>query len=177
MATTFVDSETPVLSPFNAALALVAIGILVIGYILLSMLLGIREYFAGFVFSLIWGAFYKSSFAEFPQVLAGSLLGVALCYFNYRAPLMIPHYGAPVALVVIVAAVYCMLVGRLKLFINNSTMVFLTICTVPEIQEKAGFGGIGAAVVLAAAYVGSITYILLKVKTHTDKRRHELAVG
>jgi len=137
----------------RAALALPCVALMVGGYIGLAALCHLQEVYAGLVFSLLWGAIYRADFAELPQAFLGALCGIVLAYAYQRAPIF-------AAMALILAAVYCLLLGRLPLLINNAGMLFLTIGTIPEIQAHANFPRAALAVTLAALYFGGLIAVL-----------------
>jgi hypothetical protein len=137
----------------RAALALPCVALMVGGYIGLAALCHLQEVYAGLVFSLLWGAIYRADFAELAPAFLGSLCGIALAYAYQRAPIL-------VAMGLILAAVYCLLLGWLPLLINNGAMLFLTIGTIPEIQAHASFPQAALAVTLAAFYFGGLLALL-----------------
>lgn len=57
-----------------------------------------------------------------------------------------------VAMIVVVIAVYCLIAGRFGLFINNATMLFLTVVTVPVIQHHVTFVGAVVSLIAGAAF-------------------------
>lgn len=150
------------MSPLKGALALVSVVILVAGYIALATLLRVQALFAGFVFSLLWGAIHKASFKEFPQVLGGCLFGILLGYIYHSAPTYIPHYGLAVVFLFILGSIYFYLLGWLPIIINDSALMFLTLGTIAEIQESENFGQMAVAVLLSAAYFGGVIYLLTR---------------
>lgn len=159
----------PVLSPLKALGALLFVVLLMIGYVSLTMIAGTRALFAGFAFSLLWGAVYKLSLKELPAVLGGSLFGIALCYFYQQTPIIAPHYASIIFLPVILATIYCFLLGWAPLIINNSAMLFLIIGTIPEVQTHERFLEVAGAVLMAAAYFGTLACLLTRIKTRSLK--------
>jgi hypothetical protein len=160
----------PVVTPLKGGLILIAVVILVAGFLALARFAGVTSIFPGSVFALLWGAVYRSSFKELPQVIAGSLFGLALGYIYQVAPLYLPKYGMAIALVAIIFAVYCLIVGWLPIVINSSAMLFLTLGTIPEVQARENFGEMALSVLLAVVYLGGLAYLLARAQAFAANR-------
>ncbi len=127
----------------------VIVGIAV--YIGASSALGIVSIWAGFAFALYWGGILHGDLPEMPSALAGSLLGIAIAAALHFLPILYGGAGLAIALAIVVAAVYLLLMGRASFVIHNGTMLFLTIGTIPAVAESGDFPGMAASAILAAA--------------------------
>ena len=52
--------------------------------------------------------------------------------------------------------VYCQIIGWLSLFVNATTMMFLTVVTIPHIQAHGDFGKTTVALGVGIVYFGLI---------------------
>lgn len=149
---------------FVAALASVA------GYIGLTLAFHLHPAYAGFIFALLWGGFHHAEVKAIPQLLCASLFGIALAYLFQVAPNFSPHYGPVCAEVVVLICVYCLLAGWVKFIIDNTTMMFLIIGTIPAIQAKEDFKQMALATIVSALYFGALGYLMSRGNEFVRKR-------
>jgi hypothetical protein len=126
-------------------------------WIVLTMVLKIHAGFAGYLILWYWTTVERADFARLPFVVVGGLVGVALAW---QLSFLVAHYGMAglaVALIVIMAAVFVQIMQTGGLFINNSTMMFLTVLTAPQMAGVHVTDAI-AAVALGTVYFGAIVY-------------------
>jgi hypothetical protein len=59
------------------------------------------------------------------------------------------------ALGLVLAAIYALIMGWVPLLVNNATMLFLTIGTIPALQQMATIAEMALSVLLAAVLIGA----------------------
>lgn len=133
---------------------------LIAAYLAIGTAIGLEPLFAGFLFSLYWGAFKGMALPEFWPALAGSLAGLGLAALMHILPLHIGVAGMAIALLAIVAAVYLYILQAWPLVANHALLLFLTVGTIPALQAQADFAAMAAAVLLGAAYCGGLTLLM-----------------
>lgn len=140
------------LTPLKGLGMLLAVVVVIAGFLVLAHQLQIKEFYAGFFFVLCWSALEHNKLEGLPKVLAGSLFGLALGFAMHQ----LGESGALIFLGIILAVIYCQLMGWLPLIVNFSAMIFLTVLTVPHIQKYGDFQDIAKALALGILYFGTI---------------------
>lgn len=135
----------------RAALVTLAVVAVVAAYLAITGLLGITEYWAGFLFLSQWGLMHQLRLDQLAPSALGAATGTALSLLPFHLPALFGTPGLAVALAASVLTIYATVKGWLPLFINAGTMFFLTVVTVPEIAAHATpaglFAGLAAGVV------------------------------
>lgn len=170
-----VNAASPSATHGQATALLLAIIVAVTVFIALLVPFGIYDFWGGILFLFYWSSIEQMKFERIPASLAGALVGLGIAYMFMALPqAMAPLAGAGIALLVIVLAVYCLIMGWLAFFINKSTMLFLTVAGIPEIQHHASFGGAAIALVVGAVFFCG----LIKAGMHlTARRGQRRAIG
>ena len=147
------------LSPGVGLLVLVGLIVVIGAFLWLTHLMSITEVWVAFLFLLYWAGINHSSMAMLPACIFGAVFGLLLAYALQLLPQLMGNAGLLVFLGLILAIVFCQIVGWLTLMINMSTMLFLTVGTIPPIQ--AGFQLTGMLMALAAGivYFGGIIWL------------------
>ena len=139
-----------------AAIVVVA----VVGFILLTHALHLDPAYAGLLYFWYWAVIGEAKPRAMPSSLLGALLGVgmaALLQWAVRSHQPVAIIGV---LLLIVAAVVVDVMRLLPSAINGCCMLFLTIACAPLIQHGENFLIVVEAILLAAAYFGSIVVAL-----------------
>lgn len=148
--------ETPRLTRGKGLIILFFVVLGVTAYIALGSALGIEPLYAGFAFSLYFGGIKHSDPKEFAPALVGSLGGLATAALLHILPELYGSLGMAVALLVILAAIYALLMGWVPTLVNYGYMLMLTIATIPAVKEEAAFVEMGCSILLAAALMGAL---------------------
>jgi len=144
------------LTPGKGLIILFFVVIGVAAYIAAGSALGIEPLYAGFAFSLYFGGIKHSDPQEFPAALMGSLGGLLTAALLHILPEHFGSAGMAVALLVILAAIYALLMGWVPVLVNYGYMLMLTIATIPAVKEEAAFVGMACSILLAAALMGAL---------------------
>ncbi|MFC3173128.1 hypothetical protein ACFOD9_02565 [Novosphingobium bradum] len=144
-------------APLGKGKALLVLGGVVLaiaGFIALGAGLGLHKIHGGLLFITYWTGIRNADPAAFGPSLAGSLGGVAMA-----AGLLygIQAGGVGVALwaVVMLAAMYALILGRLAGLVNMAMMLFLTIGTIPVMQAWDELAGMALSTLYAGVLCGA----------------------
>jgi hypothetical protein len=148
--------DTPRLTPAKGLIILFFVVLGVAAYIAAGTALGIAPLYAGFAFSLYFGGIKHSEPREFAPALVGSLGGLATAAALHILPEHFGSVGMGVALLVILAAIYALLMGWVTTLVNYGYMLMLTIATIPAVKEEAAFLAMACSILLAAALMGAL---------------------
>jgi hypothetical protein len=146
----------------KALAILLGVVIVVAAYLALSGWMGVGEAWAGFLFLLQWSMMEEAKLDRLPRSALGATLGVAIPFVPaWLAPVVGAEAGLAVMLAIILLAVFLLIRGLVTLLINASTMLFLTIVSIPRIASAGPvalwlgllvgilfFGGLAAAAAL-----------------------------
>lgn len=143
----------PALSPSKGLLVLVAIIALVALFLTLSHLVNVVEVWAGFLFILYWAGLQHLQMDKLAPSVVGALTGLGLAYALYALPPLLGGAGWAIVLGAVVVAIYCQVMGWLPIMINLATMLFLTVGTIPAVQQHAGLPNAFAALILGIVFM------------------------
>lgn len=172
---------TPPPAPTGLSATMAAIGVVVIvvgvaAYLYLSSALHIEPYYGGFLFGLLFGAIKKMDPKQFLPMLLGSLVGIANAAALALLPVALgPQVGPAVALAITLTGTFCLLRGWLRIIINHAYLVFVTVATIPALQQPAPFVGMAASVLLGAAFL-VVVVLVARVMAREKSRRLSQAV-
>ncbi len=132
----------------------------VAGWIALGgLLLGVKSFFASFLFLWYWAAVEKAEFDRLAPALIGAMVGVALAWQTRFLTTHDPQHGLILALVVICIALFVQIMDWAPLAVNAATMLFLTVLGAPALLGAADFVELTKAVVLGAAFFAMAVYL------------------
>lgn len=143
----------PALSPVKGLLVLIAIIALVALFVAINHTVNIAEVWAGFLFILYWAGLQHLEMDKLLPSALGSLTGLALAYAMYILPSLLGGGGLAIAIGLIVIAVYCQIMGWLPVIINFATMIFLTVGTIPAVQQYTDLPKVFAALILGIIFI------------------------
>jgi hypothetical protein len=143
--------STP-LAPGKALLTLVGVMVVVAGYIALTTALGTPDFWAGFLFILYWGGIQHTDTELLPASIVGAFFGIFLLYMSHALPDWLGDAGLYAFFALMLAVIYCQIAGLFTSVINLMTMLYLTVGTIPVIQEHGSVADIALALVLGMVY-------------------------
>jgi hypothetical protein len=121
-------------------LAVVAAVVVVLGiFVALLAALGVGDLWVSFLFLLYWSGFERGKFEKLPGSVVGAVVGLAMAWGLQVLPASMGTAGAVIIGAAILVSVYCLIVGWLPLVVNYSTMLFLTVGTLPVVQATTAF--------------------------------------
>lgn len=156
------EAQPPRVGAVQALIVTLVLVPLIAAYLAIGAAIGLEPLFAGFLFSLYWGAFKGMALPEFWPALAGSLAGLGLAALMHILPLHIGIAGMAIGLLLIIAAVYLYILQAWPFVANHALLLFLTVGTIPALQSQADFAGMAAAVLLGAAYCGGLMLLMTR---------------
>lgn len=124
------------MKPGAALLVLGAVVIMTTVFLALSYALNIHDTWVPFLFLTYWGAIEQMSFKKLPACIVGAFVGLAVSYGLQSLPGMIGTAGFAAVLGVILLMVYCLLLGWARIAVNPMSLLFLTVATIPGIQQR-----------------------------------------
>jgi hypothetical protein len=162
-------------SVVQTLITLAAITVGLVAYLALYAALGLHEVYIGFLFLFFWAAIQKFDLAALPSTVVGSFVGLALglCLQQLSA-----HYGAQGALIfggVALVVLFLLIRQQLKLFINDATMLMLTVATIMHVQAHADFRDLFLSLGLAVVLFGGGFWLVNLVRSRAAAKRS--AVG
>jgi hypothetical protein len=147
-------------TPAGGLLILGAVVAALAVYEVIDYVLGIADGWVGFVFLLYWGAIEQMKFEKLPNCVVGALLGLALAYGLQALPASMGSVGWALFGCAILASVYCLIMGWWPIAVNNSTMLFLTVSTIPAVQVGTAFPKLFPALGIGVAYFAGLGWII-----------------
>lgn len=145
----------PGLTPGKGLLVLVAVVVFVAAYLVLNMALGFTESWAGFLFLVCW-AFAKLDPPRLAECAVGAVVGVLVGYAMQKLPPVMGAAAYVPILGVILAMVFCQIMGWLTVIVNLTTMTFLTIVAMPLVQQHVSFPNLLATLAVGITYFAGI---------------------
>ena len=160
------------LAPGRGFLVMMALVVLLAGFIGLTVVLHIMAIFAGSFFLFFWLGVEKAAPAAFIPTLVGALGGIAngsLLHASLATALGVnPALAALVGLGVLMLAVYMLLIHKVPMLFNQAYMLFVTMAAIPLLSDTAIFVSMVECVFLSAAYFGGIFWIFRRIGARRD---------
>ncbi len=153
------SNHKPKLTPGKAAIALVFVAICIAAYVGLALALAIEPFYPGFFFAFYFGGLKGGELGELPAAVIGSLGGLLVAALQQILPEHFGTAGLVVALLLIVAAIYALLIEWGAIVINNAFMLMLTVGTIPAVVTESAYLGMAESVVLAAVFLWSLLQV------------------
>jgi hypothetical protein len=126
--------------------------------LLLDRAMGLTEAWAGFLFLVCW-AVSQLDPAKLAECAIGAFVGVLVAYALQRLPPVLGVVAFVPILGVILAMVYCQIMGWLTLLVNLTTMAFLTIAAMPLVQAYVSFPNLFATLAFGIAYFAGLVLL------------------
>lgn len=146
----------------------VVVGTLMAIYGALGIGIGLTAF--GSLFLLYWAGLLHQSWSEFLPSLVGGWLGIALAWLLTASPQI---WGTPAAVagfVVLGVILYFYLRGEGRAIVNNASMLFLILATIPELQVRGNALIMAASLTIGAIYIGAISLIARRVRIWRARR-------
>ena len=140
----------------------VVVGALMTLYSALGIGIGLTAF--GSLFLLYWAGLMHQSWADFLPSVIGGLLGIALAWLLTASPHIWGTSAVIAGFAVLAVVLFFYLRGEVRFVINNATMLFLILATIPELQVGANAPLMAASLAIGAAYIGVITVIAARVR-------------
>lgn len=153
------------LSAGKAFVVLVAVIAVLATFLLLGAVMGLTEMWPAFILLLCWSFLEDLSVTALPRVVLGALLGIAVAAVMGVGPQAFgASWGAALGIVAVLVLVYAFILGKVRMLVNPTTMVFLTVLTIPHVQGGAALSAILAGFAWGVVYFGTIGWVLARLK-------------
>lgn len=143
------------LSPAKGLLVLGVVVVAVAAFIGISAALGLPSVYGGFLFVFYFTGLCHAAPDKFAPAVAGAFCGLAMAYLLTELPVSMGTVGTAIALGVILAAIYALIMGWVPLLVNHAAMLFLTIGTIPALHQTATIAEMALSALLAVALIGA----------------------
>lgn len=145
---------SPRMTPLRAFIALVAVVGAFALFLTICHFVGIRdsEHWIAFLFVTYWAGIQLISKEQLPSTVVGAAVGLLLVYLFQQSSAWFGSAGGVIFLGAILVAIYFQIMGWLSIAINMSTMLYLTVGTIPQIQSHFDFTSALLALTASVAY-------------------------
>jgi hypothetical protein len=146
------------MSPVQGLMVLAAVVIFVAIYLTLNHAMGLTESWSGFLFLVCWAVSHMD-LSKLADCAVGAFVGVLVAYALQRLPPVLGAVALVPILCVILALVYCQIMGWFTVMVNLTTMTFLTIASMPLVQAHVSFPNLFATLAFGVAYFVGLVLI------------------
>lgn len=150
--------HAPVAGPLSPATGLVVLGVVVVAvaaFIGISTALGLPSVYGGFLFVFYFTGLCHAAPDKFASAVAGAFCGLAMAYLLTQLPVTLGTMGMAIALGIVLAAIYALIMGWAPLLVNNAAMLFLTVGTIPALHQTATIAEMALSALLAVGLIGA----------------------
>lgn len=152
--------EKTAMSPVKGLGVLVAVVVVIAGYIALTVALHLTEIWAGFLFLLYWSMVEEAKPERLPKSIIGAFIGTATAALMALLPPTIGMGpGMAVFMGVVLLLVYALIMGWAPIAVNMATMLFLTAGTIPHVQGHADFPQMIYGIAAGIVYFGGLALV------------------
>ena len=155
---------TPPVQPLLTALVITVIAVvLIVGFVVIGAVLHVVPVYAGFLLLWYWTSVTHSDLRALAPAVVGGLPGAGLSYLLQTGAALgsVPLILAALALMVV--ALFLVIAGRLPLFCNASTMLYVTVFNAPALQKAEDFRQVIVATVLGLIWFGLTIGLLARL--------------
>ena len=146
---------TPPVLPMLTALVITLIAVVLIaGFVVIGAVLHVVPLYAGLLLLWYWTSVTYSDLRALAPAVVGGLTGAALSYLLQTGAAMASIPVMLAALGLMVVALFLVIAGRLPLFCNASTMLYVTVFNAPALQKAEDFRQVIIATVLGLVWFG-----------------------
>lgn len=137
---------------------LIAVNVVIAGFILVCGQFGLKDFWAAFMFLTFWTGIEQAKVEKLAPTAVGSFVGLGLAYLLSLAA----HPGGDqmlylaIALGLIQVAILCLVMGWLPLFVNFATMFMLTAASIPYVTEGANFLAVAENLALGIVFFAAL---------------------
>ncbi|MBU3948005.1 MAG: hypothetical protein KJ882_05745 [Proteobacteria bacterium] len=153
------ETITQPVSPVKGLIIVVAVAVVVAIYLAITHSMGISEFWAGFLWLFYWAGVEQMSFDRIDDSIIGSTAGLLTAFLLHAFPQILGTTGLILALGLVVVLVYCLVMGWAKKLVNNATMLFLTVGTIPHLQANGDFPRMFSALIVGIIFFGGLLWL------------------
>ena len=147
------------LTPVKGLLMLGFIVLVIGAYIGMNYALGITDIWAAFLFVLYWMGIEQMNMQKLPRCAIGAAVGLFVAYALFALPKSMGSMGNMIVLVGVLALIYCQIMGWLLIAVNMTTMLYLTVSTIPQIQIVTTFPKLITALLVGVVFFPGLVWI------------------
>lgn len=136
-------------TPLKGLLILIAVLVVIAAFVAMTAALGLHNGWVGTLFLLYWGGIDQARITRLLPDALGALAGLGMGYLLWRLPAQLGGVGVAVFVGVVVLATYFLIMGWLPVVINLTTMLFLSVSAIPQVQ-----GGFNVVDLLLSLAIG-----------------------
>lgn len=152
--------EKQAMSPVKGLGILLAVILVIGGYIAVAVALHLSELWAGFLFLLYWSMAEDAKPDKIVKCATGSFVGAGTAALMALLPDAIGMApGMAVFGGVVLVLVYAMIMGWARVAVNMGTMIFLTVATIPHVVGHADYKQIFFGIASGIAYFGGLALV------------------
>jgi hypothetical protein len=124
----------------------------------------------GLLFLVYWAAILRQDRLAFLPSVLGGLGGILLSWLLVCLPPLVGRVGTITSFAVLAAVLFCFMRGHVRWVVNNSTMLFLTVATIPELNISKNVVGMAQSLLLGAAYMGAVSVVANFLTSRLSRR-------
>ncbi|MDE2464502.1 MAG: hypothetical protein KGO02_12410, partial [Alphaproteobacteria bacterium] len=143
-------------TPAVGAAILIILIVAGVSFIYVNSLLGLTDFWAGFLFLTYWMAAEQVQPGSFTSSAVGAVIGLLVALGLQVLPHLYGNAGEAAAVVIMLAAIYMQIVGWGKLAFNFSTMIFLTAGAAVPMQLHTDVVNALKSLVLGIVFFGAV---------------------
>lgn len=148
------------MSPLKGLAVLAGVIVVIAGFVCVAVALHLSELWAGFLFLLYWSMIEEAKVERIPKAAIGAFVGTGTAALMALAPAALGMGpGMALFMAVILVLVYAMIMGWAPIAVNASTMIFLTVGTIPHVQGHADWRQIAFGIIAGIVYFGGLALI------------------
>lgn len=164
-----VRNQTAAITPMKGLLMLAVVAALIVAFIMLCRLFDVKNFWVGILFLFYWAGIEQSRLGKLLPVSLGAFTGLALCLAVLSLPQLLgPETGGWVLLGILSLVVYLLILGKLTFAINQTTMLFLTVGSIPVVQAGVAISELFMSLALGIlffGFLGGLGALLARRKT------------
>jgi hypothetical protein len=144
---------------------------LILGFVALCTALKVQNFWVGFLFMFYWMGLEQARMDKYLSSAIGSLLGLLV---SFGASVFSAHLGADMgalaAFAVSMVLIYVRIIGRLKFFVNQATVLFLTVGSIPVLHSTVSASEMFISLFLGLVFFGSLGGIGALLERYKNNR-------
>ncbi|HQS69648.1 MAG: hypothetical protein B7Y36_11315 [Novosphingobium sp. 28-62-57] len=149
------DAQASALTPGKGLVVLAIVIVAVAAFIAVSAALGLAAVFGGFLFAFYFTGLCHAAPDKFLPASVGAFVGMGIAFALMALPASFGTAGMIAALIVVLGAVYALIMGWAPMAINHATMLFLTVGTIPALQQRGTLAEMALSAGLAVGLIGA----------------------
>lgn len=144
---------------------------LILGFVALCTALKVQNFWVGFLFMFYWMGLEEARMNRFLPSALGALLGLVV---SFSATVFSVHLGADLgalaAFGLSMVLIYVRIIGRLSFIVNQSTMLFLTVGSIPLLHAAVSGTEMFISLFLGLTFFGALGGFGALLERHKAKR-------